>query len=1308
MKRDSGPVADDAELRDILSRTTAAAHAVSSARPDHVFEDLALALARILGADAALIAECIDDRRQRMRTHALVLEGRLLPNVEYDVAQTPCRHIVGRESRFERSGVAAEFAPDVMFASLDFDSYAGHSIFGADGAQIGNIVALDRKPIADQELTEALLRIFAMRAGAEMERVRAEAALHASELSYREIFQATEDAIFVHDWETGALLDVNSKACSAYGWTREEMLKLGIADFSSNVPPYTAADALRHMAAARAGQTVRVEWHRRNKDGSLHWDEVFLKPATIGGVPRILAFTREITERKAALEALQQREEQYREIFNASADALVLWNQNLKIVDVNPAFLRIYGFTREQAIGCGYPAHLPPGYVEERLQMIRRALAGEACELQTRAYRANGESFDVELRVIPIRHRGEPHVLAIARDITERRRAEHQLRASEARYRLLFATESDAILLVDADSLRLVDANPAAERMYGYARGELLALTALELSVDPTQTQLAIQQPAGAVNVPLRWHRRRDGSEFPVEINANRLQLDGRTIVVAAIRDITERKRAEEALRASEEQYRAIFNASVDAMVLRDAELKLVDANVAFLARHGVRREDVHGTAGMTFITQQCAPRVEALLHAALAGTSGAVEAQAVAHDGAILDIDVRAVPMQYDGRPHVLSIARDITGRVRVEAALRASEEQYRAIFNASADALVLRDADFGIVDVNDTYERMSGYTRAEVLGVNRVLANPPEARGTIRALHDRALAGEPVIIETQLVRRDGVSCELELRAVPVRHRGAPHVLWMGRDITERKRAEQALRASEEQYRTIFNASADALVLWDSQLRRVDVNRAYEQIYGWTRDEVIDRGYEHRHLPPAYAESRLDMVRRALAGEMSHVEFESLRKNGEPFLAEIHVIPIQYRGEPHVLAIVRDITERRRAEEQRRQLEAQLRQAQKMEAIGQLTGGVAHDFNNILASVMGYLVLAEERASDGGDDKSVHYLGEAQASCRRARDLIQQMLTFSRGGRGEPRAVSLTALVREAMPMLRSMLPSTLAVEVDCSEDVPSVWVDEVQANQVLLNLAINARDAMSGSGTLRIGVAARALAPDTVCTSCRHSFAGQHVELAVADSGAGIEPGMLERIFDPFFTTKEPGKGTGMGLSMVHGIVHEHHGHVLVDSTPGAGTRFRVLWPVHLEAATTPAPSVLRRAPRARLGGRVLLVDDEPGVLEPMRELLTGWGLTVTTASSGVEALAAYRNDPRAFDVVVTDHAMPAMTGIELASQLQALNTSLRWLLCTGFADDATTARAQAQGACTVLRKPVEPSELRSALEACLASAA
>ncbi|HTG96448.1 MAG TPA: ATP-binding protein, partial [Burkholderiales bacterium] len=394
-------------------------------------------------------------------------------------------------------------------------------------------------------------------------------------------------------------------------------------------------------------------------------------------------------------------------------------------------------------------------------------------------------------------------------------------------------------------------------------------------------------------------------------------------------------------------------------------------------------------------------------------------------------------------------------------------------------------------------------------------------------------------------------------------------------------------------------------------------------------------------------------------------------------------------------LGMARDITERKRAEAERAQLEAQLRQAQRMEAIGHLTGGIAHDFNNLLAGIMGYVVLASERETATRDAKLMSDLDQALGSSRRARDLIQQMLTFSRGQRGAPRALALRHAVGESLKLLRSSLPSSLELS-SALTDVPPVMLDPVQLDQVLLNLSINARDAMNGSGRVAIAVGSQSMQA-AVCSSCRKGFAGEYVELSVGDSGPGIPPPVLERMFEPFFTTKEVGRGAGMGLATVHGIVHENGGHILVETAAGSGTRFRLLWPIAAGAAEPAREQPKARIVKSALRGRVLVVDDESAVGGFMRELLESWGLDavhVTSPALAKEAFAGY-------DLVITDQTMPGITGFELARELIARRPGLPVILYTGHGDRITQRDVEAAGIRALLHKPVEPDLLYGLLK-------
>jgi nitrogen-specific signal transduction histidine kinase len=375
--------------------------------------------------------------------------------------------------------------------------------------------------------------------------------------------------------------------------------------------------------------------------------------------------------------------------------------------------------------------------------------------------------------------------------------------------------------------------------------------------------------------------------------------------------------------------------------------------------------------------------------------------------------------------------------------------------------------------------------------------------------------------------------------------------------------------------------------------------------------------------------------------------------------------------------------------------LEAQLRQSQKMEAIGHLTGGVAHDFNNILTAVMGYVAMAQERVAGQGDEKLDKYLDRALRSGRQARDLIQQMLTFSRGQRGEPRALQLPPLVKESVKLMRSTLPSSIEFNIELDATLPAVLLDPVQLEQVLMNLCINARDAMQGAGTLHIALK-QATYSNGVCTSCHQPLHGAYVELTVRDNGPGIAPKVVERMFEPFFSTKEVGKGSGMGLSTVHGIVHEHGGHIIVETRPGAGAAFRVLFQPMSQAeggsGVAAAEATGDSAEVRQLNGRVLVVDDESAVGEFMGELLESWGLDVTVKPNGAEAEALFAENPQRFDLVVTDQTMPKMTGTELTQRLLARRPGLPVILYTGYTERLTEEQTRRSGIRALVTKPVD----------------
>ena len=516
------------------------------------------------------------------------------------------------------------------------------------------------------------------------------------------------------------------------------------------------------------------------------------------------------------------------------------------------------------------------------------------------------------------------------------------------------------------------------------------------------------------------------------------------------------------------------------------------------------------------------------------------------------------------------------------------------------------------------------------------------------------------------------------------------------------RSEKEMELRKSEDRLRATIDAAIDSIVAMDREGRIIEFNPTAEQCFGYKKFDILGKQLAELIIPTRFREGhKQGMAFYRETGQGAYlgrrVEVIAMRADGSEFPAELAIDVAQGVEGEIFIGYIRDITERHEAEAQHQQLESQLRQAQKMEAIGQLTGGIAHDFNNILTAMAGYVVLAGEHAATLGDGKLSRYLGRAQRSGERARDLIQQMLTFSRGQRGELLPVSLGPLIREWTSLLETTLPSSVELRTELDPQTPEALVDPVQIEQVLMNLCINARDAMQGHGTLTLGLRQTTRA-DAVCASCRQPVVGEFVEVAVSDSGHGVPADVQERMFEPFYSTKAVGHGSGMGLSMVHGIIHDHRGHLLLESRPEEGATLRILLPPHTGSGDTGEAAITgeRDSGPLRLAGQVLLVDDEPAVGEFMQDLLEGWGLTVTVYNSSVDACGKFSDDPDRYDLVILDQTMPRMTGLEVAQHLLKLRPGLPVVLYTGYSEEVSEEEVSRLGIKALVNKPVDTGML------------
>jgi PAS domain S-box-containing protein len=545
----------------------------------------------------------------------------------------------------------------------------------------------------------------------------------------------------------------------------------------------------------------------------------------------------------------------------------------------------------------------------------------------------------------------------------------------------------------------------------------------------------------------------------------------------------------------------------------------------------------------------------------------------------------------------------------------------------------------------------------------------------------------------------------EISSRAVDID--GAEHILAIVRDISRRKQAEQALRESQEQasfLADLVERSSQPMAVGypDGSLGRF--NEAFRQLTGYSAQELTRINWVRDLTPTPWREAEgLEMQELQRTGIPARYEKELLRQDGSVVPVEVlgHLIRDEAGQIKCYFAFITDISERKRAEQDKLKLEAQFRQAQKMEALGTLAGGVAHDFNNLLAVIMGFAEMSQEKLQDAST--KAEGIEEIIQAASRAKTLVRRITSFSRAHKVESRPFDLNEEIEEAAKLLRRTLPRNIDIRLNLSSDLKPIMGDPNQMEQVLLNLATNAQHAMPQGGRLLIATSNIMLGPEFIRLHPGLA-AGEYVRLEVSDTGTGMDAQTRERIFDPFFTTKEPGQGTGLGLSSVYGIVQGHGGYIGCYSEPGKGTTFKIYLAVYKDQETITLEEVPALAQELRGSETILLVDDEEALRKMGAQLLQRNGYRVVTAADGEEALAAYRAGGGDLDLVILDLGMPGMGGKQCLRQLLDLDPDVKVVIASGYAMEGSVKEALAAGAKGFVAKPFLRSDLLSTVRTVL----
>jgi len=653
-----------------------------------------------------------------------------------------------------------------------------------------------------------------------------------------------------------------------------------------------------------------------------------------------------------------------------------------------------------------------------------------------------------------------------------------------------------------------------------------------------------------------------------------------------------------------------------------------------------------------------------------------------------------------------IASMVHDVTERNQSFDALRKQKDFNEKIVQTSNAIIVGLDNNHKIKIFNKGAEKITGYKAKEMIGKDWFeIFFEPDIYDEMSKVWEAAWGTEYNSYVNPILSKNGAKKIISWQSTGIYDDAdvTTHMMIsIGEDITERTQTEEKERASQDFLDKILNNIGDPVFVKDGRHRFTLVNDAFCSILGLSRDEVIGKTLSE-DLPPDEMEHFVKIDRQVLTDGQENLCEELLTVKSRETLTIVtkKTRYVSENGDKFLVGVIRDITERKQAEEERRKLETQLQHSQKMEAIGTLAGGIAHDFNNILSAILGYSQFVKKELPDGSPaDKDIDMVIQ---SSMRAADLVKQILTFSRKTEHQLQALTPHPIIKEALLMLRSTLPATIEIKQDIDKECGNIEADPTNIHQIMVNLCSNALHAMDQQkGTLTVRLSREDLETGDV-EAYENVAAGSFVVFSVSDTGHGMDTKTMQRVFEPYFTTKEVGEGSGIGLAVIHGIVQDYKGFVRVVSTPGQGSTFSVYLPLLEENAAAEDDQVTPQKNEVSLpqgSGRILVVDDEELLVRVNKRRLEYAGYTVTATTNSEEALEKIRAHPEQFDLLITDQTMPNMSGVELTREVHKINPDMPVIMSTGHSDLVTKEEALEMGISKYVVKPIQGNELLDAV--------
>ncbi|MBN1674264.1 MAG: PAS domain S-box protein [Kiritimatiellae bacterium] len=996
---------------------------------------------------------------------------------------------------------------------------------------------------------------------------------------------------------------------------------------------------------------------------------------------------------------LRESERKNRLLLDGIPESVLVHDENGNILHINEVGARRLESSPDELVGRNIAEFVTPENAKTLPRNIRRVLQDGSARFETTYVAPSGARIEVEVNERLIEFAGRQAILNVGRDVTARKEAERALRENEAKLKGMLSSLYETFIVVFDRDGRYVSywGPPELDRRYGIHSHEIVGRTLADVftpedAADRLRTVRRVFDTRQSCRDEYPVHY--PGGDFWHDITLSPL-LDAAGevgVAVGFVRDITELKRSQGALWDMSALLETTFDAIPDAISIQNADRKVVRCNRAAYRYFKISPGEAIGKNCFELVGRETP--CESCVTSAVVETKQPAQTE-VYFDKLGIWVDLRAYPVLDDAGNvvKVIEHMQDITERKRAEETVRDAERFLASVFASIQDGLFVLDTDCTIVRANPTMGRW--YSHAMPL-LGKKCYEVFHSRTSVcpNCPAHRTLQGGKSAY--QIMAKQGAQAEetgwLEIFTYPLVDIGTGHMkgaIAYIHDITGRRESE----AERVRLSTAVTQAAEAIVVTDRNGTINYVNPAFEQITGFGVVEVI--GKNPRILKSGQQEAAFyrDMWETLTAGKVWRGRFVNKRKDGTLYAEDATISPIRDEAGTitNYVAVKRDVTEEI-------ELEAQLRQAQKMEAIGNLAGGVAHDFNNLLTGILGYSNMLKSYVKPGDN---VYRAAEViERAANRAAVLTHQLLDFARKGERENVLVDMHATIEEVVGLLSRTIEKKIEITQKLGAERSWVLGDPGQMQQVILNLAVNARDAMPDGGKLEFSTRV-ILVDDDFRARCGLEAPGEYLLASVTDSGTGIPKHIQERIFEPFFTTKEKGKGTGMGLAMVYTTIKDHRGTISVYSEVGLGTTFRIYLPLATDA---PAAESVVRAQRIPGTGRILVVDDEEIVRDVATRILESLGYEVATANDGREAVELYRQPGARIDLVIIDMVMPNMDGPDCFATLKKLDPNVRAIVSTGYGLDGPAKAVLEAGALGVAQKPYEASHLSQAVAAAL----